>query len=216
MERIAHAFHACTGVYLMQEYGLSEGGIVSLNDNPLKPEAVGRPIPGVKITIVGEAGTPTQHDMIGEIHVDRAYAPTQYWQQSYAAKKSIITAYGIPTGDLGWVDADGYLYIAQRKKWMINVAGNKVDPTEVEEALMLSEWLEECLVLPRKDEWRGEVVQAYVVVRTSKAITENDLIEYCRRHLSSYKVPKIIQFVDKLIRSDSGKIRRSHYFSNMR
>ncbi|MWC30581.1 class I adenylate-forming enzyme family protein [Paenibacillus sp. MMS18-CY102] len=214
-EETAHAFHKSTNVHLLQEYGLSEGGVVSLNDNPLKPESAGKPLPGVKISIVDETGAILPRGQIGEVYIARAYAPSGYWSLAEELACVLATPFGVPTGDLGWLDEEGYLYLAQRKKWIINVAGNKVDPSEVEDVLMQSGWLEECLVLPKKDDGRNEVVQAFVVTRKSEIISEDDLIKYCRQHLVAYKIPKLINFINKLQRTESGKIMRSYYLSEM-
>ncbi|WP_068776134.1 class I adenylate-forming enzyme family protein [Paenibacillus sp. FJAT-26967] len=209
----AQQFREHAGTPLLQEYGLSEGGVVSLNDSPHKPDSVGKPLQGVAVSILNEEGILLSANQIGEIHIQRPYAPLSYWSDSIDCTHSLNTKFGVPTGDLGWLDEDGYLYLSQRKKWMINVGGNKVDPAEVEEVMMGSGWVEECLVVPKKDEWRGEVVQAFIVAKALSNMDENDLYLYCRERLSAFKVPKTIHRVDKLQRSDSGKILRSYYMN---
>jgi long-chain acyl-CoA synthetase len=110
------------------------------------------------------------------------------------------------TGDIGYLDGDGYLYLVDRVKDMINTAGFKIWPREVEEVLYRHPAVRECAVVGASDATRGEIARAFVVLRTGTAPAAAELDAHCRAHLAAYKAPRAYEFVDELPKSPSGKI----------
>jgi long-chain acyl-CoA synthetase len=209
--RIANAFYDKYKVPLVQEYGLSEGGIVSINSsNGIKNSgSVGRPIDNVQVLILNENMEEVEKNCIGEIAVKRKCPPKMYYNMPELSREVFIRDDLILTGDLGKVDNDGYLYIMGRKKLMINVAGNKVDPAEIENLLLLYPKIAECVVLGEYSEQQEEIVKAIVVSRNNMDISIDEILSFCRANLSTFKVPRKICITDKLPRSASGKVLKS-------
>jgi long-chain acyl-CoA synthetase len=110
------------------------------------------------------------------------------------------------TGDAGYLDDDGYLYLVDRMKDMINTAGLKIWPREVEEVLYRHPAIRECAVVGLPDPVKGEIAKAVVVTRSDARPTRDELDAYCRAHLAAYKVPRAYEFVGELPKSASGKI----------
>jgi long-chain acyl-CoA synthetase len=110
------------------------------------------------------------------------------------------------TGDVGYLDEDEYLYIVDRTKDMINAAGFKIWPREVEEVLFQHPAIKECAVVGLADPEKGEVPVAYAVLRDDASLTANEFEAYCREHLAAYKVPRRVEFVDSLPKNATGKI----------
>ena len=113
------------------------------------------------------------------------------------------------TGDLGRYDEDGFFYIADRLKRMINAAGYKVWPAELEATLYKHPDIKEVAVVSVPDERRGETVKAYVVLQEAARgkVSGDDIIDWCREHMAAYKVPRLVEFIDALPRSGTGKIQ---------
>jgi long-chain acyl-CoA synthetase len=112
------------------------------------------------------------------------------------------------TGDVGFMDEDGWFYLVDRKKDMINAAGYKVWPREVEDVLYGHSAVREAAVVGVPDEYRGETVKAYVSRKPGAAVTEEELIEFCKQQMAAYKYPRSIQFLDDLPKTTTGKILR--------
>ncbi len=112
------------------------------------------------------------------------------------------------TGDVARMDESGYLYVVDRKKDLINAAGYKVYPREVEEVLYQHPEVVEAVAVGVPDEYRGETVKAFVVRRPGSAVTEDELISYCKENLAPYKVPKLVEFREELPKSTVGKLLR--------
>jgi long-chain acyl-CoA synthetase len=202
---VASSFRRRFGAPLVQEYGLSEAGIVALNpDGP--PAAVGTPIPNVELAII-DPEDPSRNlpsGAAGEVVVRRAFPPTGYLDHPGETTET-FTPYGIRTGDLGCLDAAGRLTLTGRTKAMINVAGAKVAPGEVEDALLAHNDVAEAVAFAVPDASRGEAVAATVVPHQDAALTEQALREHCRALLSAYKVPAFICIEPELPRTASGK-----------
>jgi fatty-acyl-CoA synthase len=134
-----------------------------------------------------------------------------YWKQPEATLAAFIEFEGkrfFRTGDLGRVDEDGYFFITDRHKRMINASGFKVWPAEVEALMFRHPAIQEACVISARDSYRGETVKAVVVLRASHKgqVSEQDVIEWCREHMAVYKVPRIVRFADALPKSGSGKV----------
>jgi long-chain acyl-CoA synthetase len=198
-------------VSLVQEYGLSEGGKVSMNltGGNQKPQSVGLPIANVSVQIVDENMGNIGTNCIGEIMVKRQAAPKMYFGLPELSSRVFIHDNYILTGDLGMLDEEGFLYITGRKKLMINVAGNKVDPSEIENIILEYPKVSECVVVGVRDEILGELVKAVIVPKPGEVVFEQEIVDICRRSLSTYKVPKIVQVLQQLPRSESGKVLRT-------
>ncbi len=147
----------------------------------------------------------------GEIIVHGPMVFAGYWKQPSATAAAFIEFEGkqfFRTGDLGRVDEDGYFFITDRLKRMINASGFKVWPAEVEALMFRHPAIQDACVIAAKDSYRGETVKAVVVLRASHKgqVSEQDIIDWCREHMAVYKVPRIVQFSDALPRSGSGKV----------
>ena len=123
------------------------------------------------------------------------------------------TAHAIPgghlhTGDVGFMDADGWYYVVDRKKDMINAAGYKVWPREVEDVLYQHSAVREAAVIGIPDEYRGETVKAFVSLRPGEDVSEQELIAFCKERMAAYKYPRYVELVDELPKTVTGKILR--------
>jgi acyl-CoA synthetase (AMP-forming)/AMP-acid ligase II len=167
--------------------------------------SIGRPLPDVEVRIVSDEGGELGADQVGEIHVRTSRAMKGY----AGATDSPFTADGwLPTRDLGWIDADGYLYVAGRKDDMIIRGGENIAPAEVEAVLGAHPAVEEVAVVGLPDvEW-GQRVGAFVVLRAGAQASAEDLGEFCRRRLASFKKPEVIQFLPELPKNPMGKVLR--------
>ncbi|MGE5609376.1 MAG: class I adenylate-forming enzyme family protein [Bacillota bacterium] len=197
------------GQPLYEGYGLTETSpVISLN-TPVarRPGSVGRPVPNVEVRIADDDGKPLPADHNGEVWLRGPMIMKGYYNLP-AETANVLTADGFfKTGDLGKVDADGFLYITGRKKDLIIVAGEKVSPREIEEVLCRHASIAEAAVIGKKDPARGEVVAAFVVARPNVAISSDELRAFCREQgLPQYKIPREVLVVPDLPRSATGKV----------
>jgi long-chain acyl-CoA synthetase len=202
-------FHDRFGVTLYEGYGLTETSpVISLNSpQSHRAGSVGKPLPGVQTKIADEGGQALGVEQSGEIWFKGPMVMQGYFnlpQETAAA----LTADGFfKTGDLGKLDADGFLYITGRKKDLIIVAGEKAAPREIEEALLTHPGVAEAAVLGRKDPSRGEVVVAFVISKEGHAPTPEGLREHCRQQsLAPFKIPREVFLVAEFPRSPTGKV----------
>jgi acyl-CoA synthetase (AMP-forming)/AMP-acid ligase II len=166
--------------------------------------SIGRPLPDVEVQIVGDDGSVLPPGEVGEICVR-----TPRVMKGYAGGESPLVRDGwLPTRDMGWVDEDGYLYIAGRKDDMIIRGGENIAPAEVEATLQSHPAVEEAAVIGVPDlEW-GQRVAAFVVLRPGASLTAEALGDFCRQRLASFKKPEVIRFVAELPKNPMGKILR--------
>jgi len=166
--------------------------------------SIGRPLPDVEVQIVGDEGTLLAPGEVGEICVR-----TPRVMKGYAGGESPLVRDGwLPTRDMGWIDEDGYLYIAGRKDDMIIRGGENIAPAEVEATLQSHPAVEEAAVVGVPDlEW-GQRVAAFVVLRPGVSVGADALGEFCRQRLASFKKPETIRFVAELPKNPMGKILR--------
>lgn len=194
------------GVPLVQEYGLSEGGIATVNRTHAQeaPASVGRPLPGVRIAVVDERGQEQAPGQVGRILVTRRGNPSFYVGEA----GRLVPVPGGPgevdTGDLGYLDAAGLLHLTGRAKTLINVAGSKVAPQTVEAALLEHPNVQDAVVIGLADATRGEVVAALVEAHAGD-LRPGDLADHLRRRLSSFMVPRRWHIVPAAPRTASGK-----------
>jgi len=195
-------------IKFLQVYGQTEASPIitklEINKYLEKRYSVGKPISGVKIKIVKD-GINCFPNVIGDIFVSGPNIMKGYYQNPEETEKKIINGY-LDTGDLGWFDEDGYLYIKGRKDNLIISGGMNISPEEVEEVIRMHPAVEEACAFPEQDEILGKAVSVRVVY--SESVSENELINFCSERLSSYKVPRRITFVDYLPKTESGKYKK--------
>jgi fatty-acyl-CoA synthase len=195
-------------------YGLTETAAPSHSNPPERPklQCLGIPIFGVDSRIIDpQTLEELPQGESGEIVTHGPMVFKGYWKHTEATEKAFIELNGkrfFRTGDLGRIDEDGYFFITDRLKRMINASGFKVWPTEVELLLYKCPLVLEACIISAKDAYRGETVKAVVVLRPEarEQATEQAIIDWAREHMAAYKVPRMVRFVDRLPKSGSGKV----------
>lgn len=174
-------------------------------DGVRKVGSVGIPIPETEVKIVDEEDNELPRGDIGEITVKGDHVMKGYFKKPKATEQTLRGGW-LHTGDLGKMDEDGYIYIVDRKKDMINVGGMNVYPREIEEQLYKHPKILEAAVVATKDELRGEIPKAVVVLKEGETATEREIRTYCMEYFANYKIPKLVDFVDELPKGATGKI----------
>jgi acyl-CoA synthetase (AMP-forming)/AMP-acid ligase II len=169
--------------------------------------SIGRPLPDVEVKIVDAQGAEVPRGTIGEIAVRTPRAMKGYVSQAEATAQTLVEGW-LHTGDLGWMDDEGYLYLAGRKDDLIIRGGENISPAEVEAVLQAHPDVEEAAVIGRPDPEWGEQVLAIVVRKPGSALTAEGVTEWCRQRLASFKKPAAVQFVEALPRNALGKVLR--------
>jgi long-chain acyl-CoA synthetase len=207
---VAERWKQVTGCTLSQAWGLTEtspAACINLLDAAEFNGSIGLPIPSTVITIRDDDGTELAVGQSGEICVEGPQVMRGYWNRPDETEKVMIDGRVLRTGDIGYMDPDGYVYIEDRKKDMILVSGFNVYPNEVEGVVATHPGVLEVAAVAQPDERAGEVV-ALFVVKKDPALTEQELIAHCRESLTGYKVPKRIYFRESLPKTNVGKILR--------
>ena len=207
---VADKWLALTGCPVVEAYGLTETS-PSATCNPLISRewsgTIGLPLPSTEIAILDDAGQPVPLGQTGEIGIRGPQVMAGYWQKPDETAK-VMTADGyFKSGDIGVMDEHGNTRIVDRKKDMFIVSGFNVFPNEIEGVVATHPGVLECAAVGVPDERAGEAVKLFVV-RKDPALTDADLMEYCRQQLTGYKKPKYIEFRDELPKSNIGKILR--------
>jgi long-chain acyl-CoA synthetase len=204
---IAQAFEKRFGVPIFEGYGQTEAApVVTLNvPGANKLGTIGRALPGVEVAIWDEQNNVLPPDRVGELMVRGGNVMAGYHNLSEETSKTITNSW-LHTGDLGKIDADGFITITGRKKDLIISAGENIYPREIEELLAQHPKVKECAVIGVKDEVRGEVPKAFVIARDGETLDEKELRAFCRDRLANYKVPKHFDVVADLPRTPTGKI----------
>ncbi|MFT5636923.1 MAG: long-chain acyl-CoA synthetase [Cognaticolwellia sp.] len=178
--------------------------------NPPQLEAykgsIGMPVPSTDIKLADEEGNEVAMGEAGEMLVKGPQVMKGYLNRPEAIDEMIVDGW-LATGDIATCDDDGYFYIVDRKKDMILVSGFNVFPNEIEEVAGMHEDVVEAAAIGVPHEVCGEIVKL-VVVRKNQNLSEKDLIQHCRKHLTGYKVPKKVEFIEELPKSNVGKILR--------
>jgi long-chain acyl-CoA synthetase len=208
---VAERWKQATGVPIVEGYGLTETSPVTIcNTLDIKDwtGTIGVPIPSTEATVLDERGSEVAVGEVGEICVRGPQVMQGYWKRPDETAKVFTPDGWLRTGDMGFMDANGYFKITDRKKDMIVVSGFKVFPNEVEDVVMMHPGVLEAAAIGVADAKSGEAVKI-VVVRKDPTLTEQALLEHCRRNLTGYKVPRIVEFrADALPKSNIGKILR--------
>lgn len=197
------------GLPLRQLYGSTETGAVSINfdgENGTE-ESIGLPLKGVRVDIVDESGRLLPDGEVGEIAIKSPAMTRQYDGLPEITREHFIEDYFV-TGDLAAKNADGRIFIKGRKKLLINVAGNKVDPLDVEAIILKHPKVNEVVVLGKPHDVYGEMVKA-VIVSEAGCSTE-EIMDLCSRYLAEYKIPRVIEFRSEIPKSPLGKILRKY------
>jgi long-chain acyl-CoA synthetase len=207
---VVEPFEKKFGGKIVEGYGLTEASpVVSAHrlSGIRKLGSVGQPIPGVQVSIQdGEDRTMPTGD-VGEVCVKGPNVMIGYYKNSEETARTIRHGW-LHTGDMGRLDADGFLYIVERKKDLIIRGGFNIYPREVEEALYAFPAVAEAAVVGMPDPLMGEVVRAFVVLKSGAHATAEGVIAFCQSRLARFKCPKEIRFVDSLPKSPIGKILR--------
>ncbi|MGA9319873.1 MAG: fatty acid--CoA ligase [Xanthobacteraceae bacterium] len=201
------------GCGLAQVYGLTEttGAITYLppedhdETNAARLKSCGKAMTGIDIRVVDSEGNDVATGEVGEIVTRSPQNMLGYWNQPEATRRAIRGDW-FHTGDAGYLDADGYIYIYDRVKDMIISGGENIYPAEVESALFGHPAVADVAVIGVPDETWGEAVKAMVVRKPGTTITPNELIDYARERIAHYKAPRSVDFVDTLPRTPTGKI----------
>jgi long-chain acyl-CoA synthetase len=202
---------AATGLPISQGYGLTESSPFATynHEHAHRPGSVGTPIENVEVRVVDEEGREVPDGTLGEIVIRGPNVMLGYLGKPEDTASALRGGW-LHSGDIGHRDADGYFHVVDRVKDMINVAGFKVFPREVEEVLFGHPAVAEVAVLGRPDPVKGEVVRACVVVGPGQSVTAEELIERCRGHVAPYKVPVVVEFLTALPKSPTGKILKKN------
>ena len=197
----------------VEGYGLSET-MAATHINPpkhSKQQCMGVPVFSTDSLVVDpETLEPLGEGEIGEILVSGPQVFDGYWKSPQATQEAFVLIDEkryFRTGDLGYVDREGYFFIVDRLKRMINASGYKVWPAEVEAMLFEHPAVQEACVIATHDPRRGESVKAVIVLRNGEHVTEEEMVSWARQRMASYKVPRVIQFAASLPRTASGKIQ---------
>jgi fatty-acyl-CoA synthase len=213
-QAVAQRLQELFGLRYVEGYGLTETAAPSHTNPPDAPkqQCLGVPFVGCDSRIVDpETLRELPPGEQGEIVVHGPMVFDGYWKRPEATAAAFVEIDGkrfFRTGDLGRMDEDGYFFITDRLKRMINASGFKVWPAEVEALMFRHPAIAEACVISARDAYRGETVKAVVVLRASHKgqVSEADIIEWCRQNMAVYKVPRIVQFADALPKSGSGKV----------
>jgi len=203
---------AAPNIGLYTFFAQTEAGFITglrPEEQATHPDSCGRPVPAIEVRIVDEELNDVPRDTVGEI-ICRCGPPGMmsmpaYWNNPAATEAAFHDGW-LRTGDLGRMDADGYVYFIDRAKDMIVSGGLNIYSREVEDALEAHPAVDEAAVIPVPDPEFGESVFAYVTFRPDQSATETDLIEYCRSLIASYKKPKFVRRIDVLPRNSTGKV----------
>jgi long-chain acyl-CoA synthetase len=208
---ILKEFTARFPIPLLEGYGLSEASpVVSFNPihGPWKAGSIGVPISGVEVSVQDDSGQILAPGVTGEICVRGRNVMLGYWKQPEETAKTMRQDW-LLTGDIGHVDADGYFYITDRKKDMLLVNGINVYPRQIEEVLYAFPGVKEAAVIGVPDERRGEQPLAFVTAEEGIELQEGPLLQFARKQLADYKVPRRIVFLPALPRNATGKILKT-------
>ena len=209
-EATASSWLRVTGCPVIEGYGLSETSPVATSnrmDNQTFTGSIGLPLPSTEIAIRDDSGNDVPLGTAGEICIRGPQVMAGYWQRPDETA-SVMTNDGyFKSGDIGVMDKRGYVKIVDRKKDMVLVSGFNVYPTEIEQVVNLHPGVLECAAVGVPDDRSGETIKLFVVKR-DPALSEEDLVVYCRDNFTAYKRPKYIEFRDDLPKSNVGKILR--------
>jgi long-chain acyl-CoA synthetase len=195
------------GATIFEGYGLTETSPAATfnHEHEYRPGSVGTPVDMVDVRVVDEDDREVAPGVWGEVVFRGPNVMLGYWNRPEETRVAMRGGW-FHTGDIGYLDEDGYLYLVDRVKDMINAAGFKIWPREVEEVLYRHPLVRECAVVGMPDALTGETAKAFVVAEPGRRPSPGELEAYCRGHLAAFKVPRAWAFVDQLPKTASGKV----------
>jgi fatty-acyl-CoA synthase len=213
-QAVAQRLWELYGLRYIEGYGLTETAAPSHSNPPDAPkqQCLGVPIIGVDARVINpETLQEVASGEQGEIIMRGPQIFNGYWRRPDATEQAFMQLDGerfFRSGDLGHVDEQGYFFITDRLKRMINASGFKVWPAEVEALMFRHPAIQEACIIASRDAYRGETVKAVVVLRESHRtqVSEEDILAWCRDNMAVYKAPRLVAFVDALPKSGSGKV----------
>ena len=209
-ERLMKLFPNIDGIY--DVYGCTEASpsiaILKARDSLRKRECVGPPVPFMEVRVVDDQDHDVPVGEVGEVVCRGPNVMKGYYKDRKATREALRGGW-LHTGDLGRTDEEGYVYIVDRKKDMIVSGGENIYPREIEELLYHHPKIRDVAVIGIPDPIWGESVKAFVVLKTGETMKEEEVIEYCKSHLASYKKPKSVEFAENLPRNPSGKVLKT-------
>jgi long-chain acyl-CoA synthetase len=200
------------GIFFSEGYGLSESTSLGIS-NPIlgmkKVGSIGIPFPDndVRLVDIENGEEDVKQGERGEIIMKGPLVMQGYYNNPAETANQLRDGW-LHTGDIAQIDDDGYIFIVDRKKDMIIAGGFNIYPRDIDEVLFQHPKVSEAVAVGIPDEYRGETVKAYVVLKPGQTVTENEIIEFCKQKLAAYKVPKIVEFREALPKSAVGKILR--------
>jgi long-chain acyl-CoA synthetase len=212
----ANRFLDATGIYIHNIYGLTETtspshgvpfGAKAPVDETSGALSVGVPVFNTIVRIQDDDGKDLPAGEIGEIVTEGPEVVPGYWNKPEETEKALPGG-SLHTGDVGFMDENGWYYIVDRKKDQINASGYKVWPREVEDVLVEHPAVKEAAVVGVPDEYRGESVKAFVSLNPGQSADEQELIAFCKERMAAYKYPRQVELIDELPKTVTGKILR--------
>jgi len=206
---VAERWKRVTGNPITQAYGLTETSPGVCINRPYDDfnGAIGLPLPSTEVSIRDDEGRALGIEEVGELCVHGPQVTSGYWNRPDESARVMLPGGWLRTGDVGRIDARGFVYIEDRKKDMILVSGFNVYPNEVEDVIAAHPGVREVAAVAQADEHSGEVV-ALFVVRKDPGLSEDDIKEFARKSLTGYKIPRHVYFRDELPKTNVGKILR--------
>lgn len=200
------------GIDLFNAYGLTETSSLTTTmppcDTVRKGASVGLPVSGVQLRVVDHQGNDLPFNMVGELLVKGPNVVTSYWNKPEATAQDLAHGW-LRTGDYARIDEEGFVYIVDRKKDMINRGGENIYSIEVETALIEDPKVLEAAVVPRPHSIFGEVVHAFIIPAPGTDLKEHEIIEHCAKLVAEYKVPASVSFLEELPRNPGGKVLKN-------
>ncbi|OPX56003.1 long-chain acyl-CoA synthetase [Oceanospirillum multiglobuliferum] len=202
-------WHEVTGCHIYEGYGMTETSPIATFNLPCKSQlgTIGFPVPSTDVKVVDEQGVTLPLGEVGELCVQGPQVMVGYWNKPEETAEMIDEQGWLNTGDMAVIQPDGYIRIVDRKKDMINVSGFNVYPNEVEDVIVSHPAIIEAAAIGVPDEKTGEAIKVFLVLRNHE-ISAQEVKDYCREHLTGYKVPKQIEFRKELPKTNVGKVLR--------
>ncbi|MDZ7968361.1 MAG: long-chain fatty acid--CoA ligase [Nostoc sp. DedSLP03] len=204
---VAQTWRDKYGKVINEGYGLTETSPCASYNHDLKYKlgSIGAPIENVEMKVIDTKGNQVELGELGQIVIRGPNVMLGYWNRPFETAEVIKDGW-FHTGDIGRVDEDGFFYIVDRLKDMINMSGFKVYPTEVENVIYQHSSVAEVAVYGVNDDYKGEIVHANIILKEGHVISEEQIIKFCSERMAKYKLPCNINFVDSLPKNPTGKV----------